>query len=96
MNGIRENTFLNSKNTSKRISAEVEVEEGTTGVILTQGGRFGGWSLYMKDGRPIYTYNFLGLERFTVAADDAIPPGPAPTTPTSASSTRALTGDLRA
>ena len=31
----------------------------------------------MKDGRPIYTYNFLGLERFTVAADKPIPPGPA-------------------
>jgi len=77
MNGILENTFLNSKNTSKSITADVEVDEGATGVILTQGGRFGGWSLYMKDGRPIYTYNFLGLERFTVAADKPIPPGPA-------------------
>ena len=77
MNGILENTFLNSKNSSKSITAEVEVDEGATGVILTQGGRFGGWSLYMKDGRPIYTYNFLGLERFTVAADKPIPPGPA-------------------
>jgi len=77
MNGILENTFLNSKNTSKSITADVEVDEGATGVILTQGGRFGGWSLYMKDGRPIYTYNFLGLERFTVAADKPIPAGPA-------------------
>ena len=77
MNGMLENVFMNSKNTSKTITADVEVEEGTTGVILTQGGRFGGWSLYMKDGRPIYTYNFLGLERFTVAADKPIPPGPA-------------------
>jgi len=75
MNGILENTFLNSKNTSKSITAEVEVDEGATGVILTQGGRFGGWSLYMKDGRPIYTYNFLGLERFTVAAKKPIKPG---------------------
>jgi arylsulfatase len=31
----------------------------------------------MKNGRPIYTYNFLGLERFTVAAKKPIPPGPA-------------------
>ena len=62
---------MNSKNTSKSITADVEVDEGATGVILTQGGRFGGWSLYMKDGLPIYTYNFL--ERFTVAADKPIP-----------------------
>ena len=46
-------------------------------MILTQGGRFGGWCLYMKDGRPVYTYNFLGLERFTVASPDAIPQGAA-------------------
>jgi len=77
MNGMLENTFLNSKNTSKTITADVEVDEGATGVILTQGGRFGGWSLYMKDGRPIYTYNFLGLERFTVAGEEALPAGPA-------------------
>jgi arylsulfatase len=77
MNGILENTFLNSKNTSKRIAADVDLNEGATGVILTQGGRFGGWSLYMKDGRPIYTYNFLGLERFTVAAEEPLPAGPA-------------------
>ena len=77
MNGMLENTFLLAKNTSKTITADVELDEGATGVILTQGGRFGGWSLYMKDGRPVYTYNFLGLERFTVAAEEAVPPGPA-------------------
>ena len=32
-------------------------------MILAQAGRFGGWSLYMKDGKPAYTYNFLGLQR---------------------------------
>ncbi len=42
-----------------------------------QGGRFGGWALYMKDGKPIYTYNFLGLERFTVASPTAVPAGKA-------------------
>ena len=34
---------------------------GANGVILAQAGRFGGWSLYLKDGKPMYTYNFLGL-----------------------------------
>ncbi len=78
MDGILENTFMNVKNRSKTITAEVVVPVGgANGVILAQGGRFGGWSLYMKDGKPIYVYNWLGLERFTVAAPDAVPPGPA-------------------
>ena len=46
-------------------------------MILTQGGRFGGWCLYMKDGKPVYTYNYLGLERFTVASPSAVPQGAA-------------------
>jgi arylsulfatase len=56
----------------------VEIPAGSAnGVILAQGGRFGGWSLYMKGGKPIYTYNFLGLQRFTVAAAQALPAGKA-------------------
>ena len=35
---------------------------GANGVILAQAGRFGGWSLYLKDGKPTYAYNFLGLQ----------------------------------
>ncbi len=78
MNGMLENTFINVKNQSKTITAEVEIPEGgANGVILAQGGRFGGWSLYLKDGKPAYTYNFLGLERYTVAAPSAVPAGPA-------------------
>ena len=78
MDGMLENTFMNVKNRSKTITAEVEIPGGgADGVILTQGGRFGGWSLYMQDGKPIYTYNFLGLERFTVASDSTVPAGAA-------------------
>ena len=44
---------------------------GAKGVILAQAGRFGGWSLYLKNGKPTYTYNFLGLKRFTIAAKTA-------------------------
>ena len=78
MNGMLENTFLNVKNQSKTITAEIEVPEGgASGVLLTQGGRFGGWSLYMKDGKPAYTYNFLGLSRNTVMADAPIESGKA-------------------
>jgi arylsulfatase len=78
MRGMSENVFLNVKNRSLTINAEVEIPQGgASGVILAQGGRFGGWSLYMKGGKPEYTYNFLGLERFNVAATQAIPAGKA-------------------
>lgn len=78
MNGMLENTFINVKNQSKTITAEVKIpNDGANGVIIAQGGRFGGWCLYMKDGKPIYTYNYLGLERFTVASPKAIPAGAA-------------------
>ena len=46
-------------------------------MILAQAGRFGGWSLYLRNGKPTYTYNFLGLQRYTVAAKGGLPPGKA-------------------
>ena len=78
MIGISENVFINVKNRSHTITADVEIPKaGANGVLLAQAGRFGGWSLYLKDGKPTYTYNFLGLEKFTVAAKQAIPAGKA-------------------
>ncbi len=78
MDGMLENTFINVKNRSKTITAKLEIpEEGGNGVILSQGGRFGGWSLYMKDGKPSYTYNYLGLSQYTIASTGKIPAGPA-------------------
>jgi arylsulfatase len=47
----------------------------TNGVIVCQGGRFGGLSLYMKDGKPAFCYNFLGLESFNIEGADALKPG---------------------
>jgi arylsulfatase A-like enzyme len=76
MTGMTENIFINIKNRSKTITAEVEVpEDGGNGAIIVQGGRFGGWALYVKDGVPAYDYNFLGLQRFTVAAKKKLKPG---------------------
>jgi arylsulfatase len=78
MTGIMENAILNVKNRSHTITAEVELPpRGAKGVILAQGGRFGGWSLYVKDGKPAYTYNWVGLERYTVAAEQPVAPGKA-------------------
>jgi len=48
---------------------------GVQGVIIAQGGSIGGWSLYAKGGKPVYCYNLLGLQRFKVEGDSAIPPG---------------------
>jgi arylsulfatase len=73
MVGMSENTFINVKNRSHTITAELE--NATNGAILAQAGRFGGWSLYVKDGRPMYTYNFLGLQEYTVAGTEALPAG---------------------
>ena len=78
MTGMMENVFISVKNKSKTLTAELVIPEaGANGSILTQGGRFGGWSLYVKDGVPAYDYNFLGLQHFTVAASKPLAPGKA-------------------
>jgi arylsulfatase A-like enzyme len=67
MLGLTENAFINIKNRSFSIAADVDLPKGVAnGVILAQGGRFGGWSLYVKDGKPAFVYNFLGLTNNTI------------------------------
>ncbi|MGB6601676.1 MAG: hypothetical protein WBE77_11395 [Candidatus Cybelea sp.] len=76
MTGMMESAFLNVKNRSHSITAEVEIPETRAqGVILCQGGRFGGWSLYMKDGQAKFCYNFAGLKKYTIAAAETVPAG---------------------
>jgi arylsulfatase len=76
MTGMMEGVFINVKNRSKTITAEVELPEGlANGTILAQGGRFGGWSLYVKDGVPAYGYNFLGLQQTSIVAGKPLAPG---------------------
>jgi arylsulfatase len=76
MRGMMEAAFINVKNKSKTITAEIEIPEaGGHGIILAQGGRFGGWALYLKDGVPAYDYNFLGLRRSSVAGTEKLKPG---------------------
>ena len=76
MTGMSENVFINVKNRSHTITADLDIpKNGANGVILAQAGRFGGWSLYVKDGKPTYTYNWLGLQRYTMAAKQALPAG---------------------
>jgi arylsulfatase A-like enzyme len=76
MGRLSESSLINLKNKSHSITAEIEVpEDGAAGVIVAQGGAFGGWSLYAKDGKPTYCYNLFGLQHFKIEGDDAIPPG---------------------
>ena len=63
------------KNKSKTIVANVDLEGKDKGVILCQGGKFGGWALYMNNGKPAYTYNWFGLERYTIEAPKALAKG---------------------
>jgi len=66
------------KNRSKTITAEIEVPAtGGNGTLIAQGGRFGGWSLYIKDGVPAYDYNFLGMQSTTIAGTTKLAPGKA-------------------
>ena len=75
MTGITENTFINLKGRSFTITADVEVAAGASGVIISQAGRFGGWSLYVKDGRAHHVYNFGGLQRTDIASPQPLTAG---------------------
>ena len=73
---VSENCVVNLKNKSHLVTAEVTVpESGAAGVIVTQGGSVGGWSLYVHEGRLKYCYNFFGIEYYIVSADEPIPAG---------------------
>jgi arylsulfatase A-like enzyme len=76
MSRLTENTVLNLKNKSHSVTAQIVVPEGgAEGVIVAQGGAFGGWTIYLKDGKPTYCYNLAGLNRFKVTAETAVPEG---------------------
>ncbi len=61
---------------SYTITAEVEVPQGGgEGMIVTDGGRFGGYGLYLLKGKPVFTYNFLGMERARWEGKDALSAG---------------------
>ena len=76
MGRLSESSILALKNKSHAITAEIVVPEGgANGVILSQGGAFGGFALYAKEGRPAYCYNLFGLQQFKVYGEEPIPAG---------------------
>lgn len=73
---MNEWSIISIKNQSHAVTAEIVVpHSGAEGVIVAQGGRFGGWSLYAKSGRLKYCYNYFDIEHFFVEGTIAIPPG---------------------
>ena len=77
MGRLTEHTVLNLKNKSYAVTADVVVPEGGAhGVIVAQGGAFGGWSLYLNHGVPVHCYNLLGLQRVKAAGDQSLSAGP--------------------
>jgi arylsulfatase A-like enzyme len=76
MGRLTENVVLNIKNKSWSVTAEVILPAtDAQGVIIAQGGAFGGWSFYTKDGRLKFCYNLFGLQRFTTASTSALTAG---------------------
>ena len=76
MGRLSENSVVSIKNRSFAITAEVEVPDGgADGVIIAQGGRFGGWAVYAKDGKAKFVYNVLGIQEFATEATEPIPAG---------------------
>ena len=76
MGRLSENSVVSIKNKSFSVTAEVDIPEGgADGVIIAQGGRFGGWSLFAKGGKAKFVYNVLGIQEFAIDAESAMPAG---------------------
>ena len=76
MGRLSENSVVSMKNRSFSVTAEVDVPAGgVEGVIIAQGGRFGGWAVFFKDGKAKFVYNTLGIHLFVTEADVGIPEG---------------------
>jgi arylsulfatase len=76
MGRLSENSVVSIKNKSFSITAEVDIPDtGANGVIIAQGGRFGGWAVFAKDGVLKFVYNLLGIHEFSTEAKESIPAG---------------------
>ncbi len=74
--GIGEGAFLNTHGVPFSITADVEIGEGgSDGVLAAIGGVISGWSLFIKDGKPIFNYNYFDVEHVAVASPEGLAPG---------------------
>src|SRR4029079_8436371 len=77
MGRLSENSVVSIKNKSFSVTAEVEVPAAVNGVVIAQGGRFGGWAVYTGNGHLKFVYNVLGIHEFKTESDVALPEGKA-------------------
>lgn len=75
MKGMGVDIFIDLRGKSYTITSEVAVDAKGNGVIVCQGGRFGGLSFYVKEGKPAFSYNYLGMESTEIIATEALKPG---------------------
>jgi arylsulfatase A-like enzyme len=74
---VPESSSPNVKNRSHTITAEVTIPEGgASGVLVAAGGNVGGYTLYVKDGKPAYGYNRFTVERTRIVGAEKLAPGP--------------------
>lgn len=76
MGGMAENVFIDTLSRSYMVTADIEIPKGGgNGVVLSQGGLFGGWSLYIKDRKAKFAYNWLARERYEIETSEPLPEG---------------------
>lgn len=75
MKGMGVDIFIDLRGKSYSITSEVAIDANGNGVIVCQGGRFGGLSFYIKEGKPAFSYNYLGMESTEIIATAALKPG---------------------
>jgi arylsulfatase len=76
ISGLPGSNAPNIVNKSYTITAEIEVPaNGGDGMLVTTGGKFAGYGLYLLNGKPVFLYNFMDMERFRWEAPDALAPG---------------------
>jgi len=73
---VPENGAPSTKGRSFDIIADVTIPKGgAMGVLATQGGRFGGYSFYIRDGKPVFHYNMTGDMQYVISSKEKITPG---------------------
>jgi arylsulfatase A-like enzyme len=76
MTGLPQGDSPQLLNASYTITADIEVpQDGAEGMILTSGGRFGGYGFYLLKGKPVFLWNMVDLKRIKWEGSDALPPG---------------------
>jgi hypothetical protein len=77
MKRLSEGSVIDVKNRSFTVTAafDTPTTDVTNGVFVAQGGRFGGWALYVKAGRVKFVYNLLGMQEFAIEATEELTAG---------------------